>query len=67
MKNVDECLFLTLEKGREILKITKRLFLLLFIGVIIGGPFLVYDVFYGNPIRSLIMENETKKPSQAWI
>ena len=61
MKNVDECLFLTLEKGREILKITKRLFLLLFIGVIIGWPFLVYDVFYGNSIRSLIMENATKK------
>ena len=43
------------------MKKTKRLILLLFIGVIIGGPFLVYDVFYGNPIRSLFMEKATKK------
>ncbi|WP_028391185.1 DUF3139 domain-containing protein [Bacillus cihuensis] len=43
------------------MKKTKRLILLLFIGVIIGGPFLVYDIFYGNPSRSLLMENATKK------
>ncbi|MBA9029320.1 DUF3139 domain-containing protein [Peribacillus huizhouensis] len=43
------------------MKKTKRLILLLFIGVIIGGPFLVYDILYGNPIRSLLMENATKK------
>jgi len=48
------------KKGGIILEVTKRLFLLLFIGVIIGVPFLVYDVFNGNPIRSLLMENATK-------
>jgi hypothetical protein len=34
--------------------------LLLFFGVIIAVPFLFYDAFYGNPIRSLFMENATK-------
>ncbi|MFJ7734390.1 DUF3139 domain-containing protein [Lysinibacillus sp. NPDC097231] len=34
--------------------------LVLFIGVIIAVPFLVYDGLYGNPIRSLFMENATK-------
>ena len=47
------------------MKITKRLFLLLFIGgiiiSIIGIPFFLYDVFYGNPIRSSLMETATKK------
>lgn len=27
----------------------------------IGTPFFFYDAFYGNPIRSLLMENATKK------
>ena len=36
--------------------------LLLFVGgIIIGIPFFIYDSFYGNPIRSLLMENATKK------
>lgn len=43
------------------MKKTKRLIFLLLIGFVIGGPFLVYDVFYGNPIRSILMEKETKK------
>lgn len=40
----------------------KILLLCLFLvfGVIVAVPFIVYDAFYGNPIRSLFMENATK-------
>lgn len=44
------------------MKKTKRLLLLLFIGgITIGTLFFFYDSFYGNPIRSLLMESVTKK------
>lgn len=46
------------------LKKTKRLWLLLTIGIagiLIGTPLFFYDAFNGNPIRSILMENVTKK------
>lgn len=50
------------ENGGIILKKTKRLLLILCVGgITIGIPFFFYDSFYGNPIRSLLMENATKK------
>ena len=46
------------------LKKTKRLWLLSTIsiaGILIGTPLFFYDALNGNPIRSILMENATKK------
>lgn len=46
------------------LRKTKRLWLLLTLGIagiVIGTPLFFYDALNGNPIRSILMENATKK------